>query len=551
MTKINKLELERFNISPPELKPKTKTQLINALNSTSYQLDWLAQILGFADSQYWSDLNLSIFEKRKILLNAISCDPEMRFPLNKVNITDYRIINVSLDSNNDLYLLDRTYPTLYLYGGMTYIFNVEQYPTFEIASVKFGGAIPKEDLNQLLFVIDRREEGYIIVTPSENITSITETSYYGFNISTGLRETDWGLIKLLPKQHISDWTANRKSVKKDTTLDSWQDNGVTWYGAQVYDNTPIYPKYNRTDNPPDGFKFVDTRPNLVAEEDYFSAQVFRYDNDFFRSEGLPELIYRPSVFYDFFGIHGSKGAAFSFNFMVDALGYKGFNDKTIVVDSIQTTFTNAVTRSYQEGIEYLAGQVIIYNNENRVPALEGYLLQSWYYVKRTFTSVNIAEDLKSGVIEAIASPRKTIKSMQKDTRNDTIPLRLWAQKDLQVTDVNNLYLYDNKLVADSGYTNGEEIGIYHIRLPLEYDRNGVAWQRITLLAKTYLYFGDEEPEEISKDNSIRHQDYRIGYAYFAAGYSAADEAVFDPDLEASQFAPKFDPRKSLYVKNRY
>ncbi|MDX1371018.1 MAG: hypothetical protein R3321_01020, partial [Nitrososphaeraceae archaeon] len=109
MTTIDKLQLERFNIAPPELKPSTKSQLVESLNNTSYQLDWLAQLLGFSEQQYWDDLNLSIFEKRRILLSALSCDPELRFPYTKNAITDFRIIDVSATNNPDLILLDRTY----------------------------------------------------------------------------------------------------------------------------------------------------------------------------------------------------------------------------------------------------------------------------------------------------------------------------------------------------------------------------------------------------------------------------------------------------------
>lgn len=551
MTNIDKLQLERYNITPPGLRPSTKQEIVEALNNTSYQLDWLAQLLGFSNSQYWDDLNLSIFEKRRILLNALSCDPELRFPLNKSAITNFRIIDVSATDTPDLILLDQQYPILHLYAGLTYIFNVEQYPTFEISSSYLGGAIPKEDLSQLLFVIDRREDGYIIAVPtSANIPSIIETSYYGFDIANGLRETDWGLIRLYPKRNITDWIGNRKPIRKNVTLDNWEDNGITWYGATIYDNIPMYPKYTRTDNPPDGFIFTNQRPDLVAEEDYLSAQAFRYDNDFFKSSGFPELVYRQGAFYDFFGVHGSKGSAFSFNFMMDALGYEGYNDDALVRVSYQPNY-DATTGDYVPGRSYSRGDVFVFNNDDNLPGLDNYLFQSWYFVKEDYVAVSVPEDLINNYVEAIASPRKAVYQMFKDTRNGIIPLRPWVQRDLQVANSDNITRYANKLVAGKCYSLSENsIGIYHIRLPLEYERNGVAWQRINLIARTYLYFGDESPQLVPNGQKLKHQDYRIGYAYFAANHSAAGEAVFTPERDTCLFSPT-DPRDSLYVKNKY
>lgn len=85
--------------------------------------------------------------------------------------------------------------------------------------------------------------------------------------------------------------------------------------------------------------------------------------------------------------------------------------------------------------------------------------------------------------------------------NAETPLRLWKSEALQCVDDLNLISqnnYINPLMADlntgPGPTNWER---YFIRLPLEYERNGVEWEKVALIAQDFGYWGSSvEPEEM-------------------------------------------------------
>jgi hypothetical protein len=81
------------------------------------------------------------------------------------------------------------------------------------------------------------------------------------------------------------------------------------------------------------------------------------------------------------------------------------------------------------------------------------------------------------------------------------PLRLWKGQDLQVAEtVAHLAEdnYINPLLADLNNGPGpENWEKYFIRMPLDYERNGAAWQKVALTCQNFAYFGSSvEPEQM-------------------------------------------------------
>jgi hypothetical protein len=80
------------------------------------------------------------------------------------------------------------------------------------------------------------------------------------------------------------------------------------------------------------------------------------------------------------------------------------------------------------------------------------------------------------------------------------PLRVWKAQDLQVAEtVNHLAEenYINPLLADLNSGPGpENWEKYFIRLPLDYGRDGVAWQKTTLIAQDFGYWGSTVDPEV-------------------------------------------------------
>jgi hypothetical protein len=85
--------------------------------------------------------------------------------------------------------------------------------------------------------------------------------------------------------------------------------------------------------------------------------------------------------------------------------------------------------------------------------------------------------------------------------NAESPLRLWKAQDLQVAETvahlseNN---FINPLLADLNNGPGpENWEKYFIRLPLDYGRNGEAWQKVALVCQDFAYWGSSvEPEKM-------------------------------------------------------
>jgi hypothetical protein len=82
------------------------------------------------------------------------------------------------------------------------------------------------------------------------------------------------------------------------------------------------------------------------------------------------------------------------------------------------------------------------------------------------------------------------------------PLRLWKSQHLQVantTELLNRETFINPLVAD--LNNGpaaENWQRYFVRLPLNYGRNGAAWQKVALICEDFAYYGSNiEPDKMN------------------------------------------------------
>jgi hypothetical protein len=80
------------------------------------------------------------------------------------------------------------------------------------------------------------------------------------------------------------------------------------------------------------------------------------------------------------------------------------------------------------------------------------------------------------------------------------PLRIWKAQDLQVAETVAHLLednYTNPLLADLNNGPGpENWEKYFIRLPLDYGRDGVAWQKTSLVAQDFAYWGSTMDPEV-------------------------------------------------------
>lgn len=516
---------EQFNILPPETSQATKSKFIDAANLVSVQLDWLAQNLGFSGTDYWENLDLSIAEKRLILQSAIGSDPTWSYPykLPREGISKYRFITIS----SDYTIGGETLPSLYLFEGILYLFELP--PNVRIHFTEEPNVL-SENINSLE-IDDRSCDGYIIVKvkPREDIKNI---SYYFTDINN-IQVGTFGLIELRPYRNITNWSLERIEVKKGTVEDSIIDDGNLWTNALIVNEEPLYPDYQRTDEPPNGFYFVNDRPDIeLLDDDFFSSQVFRYDNEYFEAVGIPELIYRHYLFYEFWGIHANKGSTKSLNFLFDALNFHGYNDETLEIENSQLV-PSTYTGEFELDREYEINDVFKYKEDEDDPGF--YLI-----VTKPFTATDFLDNYKTGYFKSFKWRIKVLYKMREDTRNDLIPLRLFFLRDLQVATNNKPdHATENPLVADIGYTTSEDSGYYYLRLPLEIKRGDKQFRRAKLLADTYTYYsGENEPKE----------DIVVGYAYFMADYSASGEAIFEPSQDICKFDP-IDPRVSQYLKN--
>lgn len=81
------------------------------------------------------------------------------------------------------------------------------------------------------------------------------------------------------------------------------------------------------------------------------------------------------------------------------------------------------------------------------------------------------------------------------------PLRLWKSQHLQVADSTQLLnqeIYPNALVADQNSGPTDNWQKFFVRLPLDYERNGAAWQKTALICQDFAYYGSSvEPESMS------------------------------------------------------
>lgn len=81
------------------------------------------------------------------------------------------------------------------------------------------------------------------------------------------------------------------------------------------------------------------------------------------------------------------------------------------------------------------------------------------------------------------------------------PLRLWKSQHLQVSDTLELIernTYANPLVADQNTGPAlDNWQRYFVRLPLDYGRNGAAWQKAALICQDFAYYGSTiQPENM-------------------------------------------------------
>lgn len=155
--------------------------------------------------------------------------------------------------------------------------------------------------------------------------------------------------------------------------------------------------------------------------------------------------------------------------------------------------------------------------------------------------------------------------LQPSVNNAFKQLRVWNNHVLTVTDevpaVKGFHEYRNFLTADTNRgTNPEDSYRHHIRMPIEYVRNGKEWSRATQICDNQHYFSspdkfnqvdlrDEDPEPriydlIYRDDpnenqkAIYHEDYLISETY--EDFSEASQGAYESAVIVNE-APRQIP----------
>jgi hypothetical protein len=115
--------------------------------------------------------------------------------------------------------------------------------------------------------------------------------------------------------------------------------------------------------------------------------------------------------------------------------------------------------------------------------------------KTNFPKIEISDSLTSSYqldISSIVFSGITY-TMSPNVYDAETPLRLWASQHLQVANTTELLdreIYQNPLVADQN--NGPALDNWQrffVRMPLDYGRNGAAWQKAALICEDFAYYG--------------------------------------------------------------
>lgn len=123
--------------------------------------------------------------------------------------------------------------------------------------------------------------------------------------------------------------------------------------------------------------------------------------------------------------------------------------------------------------------------------------------KTNFPTILISDSLTSSYqldISSIIFSGVTYK-MSPNVHDAETPLRLWVSQHLQTANTAELLerdIYPNPLVAD--LNNGPALDNWQrffVRMPLDYGRNGAAWQKAALICEDFAYYGSNvEPERM-------------------------------------------------------
>jgi hypothetical protein len=228
---------------------------------------------------------------------------------------------------------------------------------------------------------------------------------------------------------------------------------------------------------------------------------------------------------NWYGVHGGAGAYKSLHYMLDVMGIHGYVEEDLEIAPIDFSLPDSVSNviyksqdldlnglalnSYETDVAYIQ----IVENVLRITPKRNWLItgvgqdRSLYIIftngDQSFVSLN-------------PSGREQFRMVTTDYNSESsLSLcRIWNSTPLRVgTGLRSSLALRNPLIADFSSV-GDEPMTSAIRLPPTYLRKGEEFARAKSVAANYVH--------------TTSKPCTVGYAYFAADLSAADEAVFDP-----------------------
>lgn len=292
------------------LSPEQLTKVISTEVRVNAQLDWLAQILGWS-GDYWSGFVSSVSQKRQLLTGTFGVYNSFVYPV-ILEVRNWEN-SVVVEANNSL--LEA--PTFYL-GDFSYVASqiVNNGPTYTIYFPELSQQFYDDLANgQQLKAISRQSQPspFFRSTPgtSGNTAFICDTSGPKLILYPGY---DTG--KTLPYVYNCFIQGSRYYFDKPLTL-------------QVNENLVVEPIYDF----PNETWYIDVPTNSATVEVGNSA-LLCYEStcleiSLFQWED-PSDWGDKNVLENFRGVWNNKGGRLPFNFVFDALGIHGFDEKKSV-----------------------------------------------------------------------------------------------------------------------------------------------------------------------------------------------------------------------------
>jgi hypothetical protein len=472
------------------------------------QLDWLAQLLGWSGPEYWANLASTVTQKRNLLTGSFGVYDGYIHP----EVVEVRNWNGTVIIKAD--------PRIQV--GQTFYLGDFSYLLADVSQDGTNYVLTFEGLGEQFFTDLSENKQLKVIAPGALPSPFFRPEPGSTADASFLCEVQGSDLVLFPKYN----TARTIPYKFNTFL----------AGARYFFSLPVtFTTSSVSINPTYDFSregwYLDI-PSDLSSNGFGLEGELTYESSTLRVRVSPwsnpsDWTTREKI-DNFYGVWSNKGGRLPFNFVFDALGIHGFNERVSVHTSDVDKYISfydvlAYIESASEGpIPDFGdfGAAVIYCGGARV--FEGVShvsdnFQFWYEIdtpSQTFRFVytgsvgepviSISDSLASSfnckISDLVLSGRTHY--MSPNVEDSGTLLRPWKSEALQVISSPSeleLLRSPNSLRADTNHgpsdPNWER---YFVRLPPEYGRNDSAWQKVNLVCKNFGYWGSSlNPEKMS------------------------------------------------------